>query len=199
MKRLLVGFSVLVLTTLFATLLHATDEIRIIRGSLVQPLDLTGELNVEGTSGVSIDAALNSVFATPSWGFCDLHPCLPGEVVSLHVSYGVSFPPFTGSGQLTMRGQTYSMFDEASATLQFDGEFVLPEFTDTRTAELSAPFTFSGSLTVPNRHEPGTFDVFELHGSGVATVRLVPHQFITGWVVASVTYDFVPDENVIPR
>ena len=58
MERLL-GSSVLVLTTVFATPLHAApDEIRIVRGSLVQALDSIADLNVEGTFGVRIDAAL---------------------------------------------------------------------------------------------------------------------------------------------
>jgi len=87
--------------------------------------------------------------------------------------------------------------DDASADLLFDGAVVLPEFTD-GPVEVSAPFAFSGSLQVPNRHEPGTPDIFELSGSGVATVRLVQSAFFTGWIVISVRYDFVPRAVVIP-
>ena len=202
MKRLL-GSSVLVLTIVFATPLHATrDEIRIVRGTLVQTLDSTGDLNVEGALGVKIDAALQSSFAFVGWFLCDnFRPCLPGDVISLRASYGTQPPILTGSGQVTIQGQTYSLFNDASAALDLDGAFVLPEFTDTvtGTVELSAPFAFSGSLQLPDRHKSGTHDVIELRGSGVATVTLVRHSFITGWIVASVRYDFVPRGEVIPR
>ena len=71
MKRWL-GFSVLVLTTLFATALRArSDEIFIIGGSLFQPLGSTGILNVEGTSGLRMDGALSDEFASLPWRFCD--------------------------------------------------------------------------------------------------------------------------------
>ena len=112
-------------------------------------------------------------FAFIGWFLCDdLRPCLPGDVISLRAAYGTQPPILTGSGQVTIQGQTHSLFDDASAALDFDGAFVLPEFTNTvtGTVELSAPFAFSGSLQVPNRHESGTYDVFELRGSGVATV-----------------------------
>ena len=85
------------------------------------------------------------------------------------------------------------MPQDALLDLNFDGTIVLPEFTDTDIVEVTAPFTFSGSLKVPPRHESGTSNVFDLHGSGVATVTLEPNPFITGgWLVGSVTYDFVP-------
>jgi hypothetical protein len=172
------AFSVLVLTTLLVGPLHATvDEIRIVRGSLDQTLDRIGVLDVEGTNGVRIEAALPSIFASLEWGLCDLLSCLPGDVIGLGAAYVL---PIGGAGQVTIHGQTYSfgMADGASADLEFDGAFVLPDFTDTD-LELSAPFTFSGSLQVPSQQESGTDDVFELQGSGVATVLIVPHPFET--------------------
>ena len=202
MERLF-GLSVLVLTTVFGAPLHAApDEIRIVRGTLVQDLGLTGVLNVEGTFGVRIDAALNFERADIGWGVCDLLPCLPGDWTSLSAFYGTQPPNFAGSGQVTVQGQTYSLFDDAIAErLVFDGAFVLPEFTNTvtGTVEVSAPFAFSGSLQVPNRHESGTHDVFKLRGSGVATVTLLRHSFLTRWLVVSVRYDFVPRRELIPR
>jgi len=200
MKRLL-GCSVLVLTTVFAAPLHAMpDEIRIVRGTLVQATDLTADLNVEGTFGTRIDAALFFQYAFVGWFLCDdFHPCLPGDVISLRAAYGTHPPILTGSGQAVIQGQTYSLFDDASAALDFDGAFVLPEVTATvtGTVELSAPFAFSGSLQVPNRHRSDTHDVFELRGSGLATITLVRHSFLPGWIVASVRYDFVPRGGVI--
>ena len=201
MKRLL-GVSVLALTTLFAPPLHATtDAIRIIRGTLVQPTDIfggSGALEIQGTAGVSIDATLFSFFAFLGWdvaSFCERRACLPGEVMSIRAVYASSLP---GSGEVTIHGQTYSLWtlDGAGAELDFDGEFVLPEFTDAARVELSAPFTFSGSLQIPNRQEPGTYDVFELHGSGVATVLIARNMFTGGWYVLNVTYEFLPPGNV---
>ena len=205
MQRLLGGSRVLVVTTLIVMALvsprlHATtDEIRIVRGTLSQPNDSSGAFSVEGTSGLSIDAALDPHFASIAWSFCHLRPCLAGEELSLFAGYGAFI--FTGSGQATLRGQTYTLWtaDAESADLgfEFDGAFVLPEFT-AGGAELTAPFTFSGSLRVPNGDELGTYEVVELHGVGVATVTLVPHPFtLTSWVVASVKYDFLPHANVL--
>jgi hypothetical protein len=192
----------LVLLSFFAAPSQAaTDEVRIIRGFLSQLSDLNGDLSVEGTSGVRIDAALREHFASIRWDrICPYFPCLPGEVVSIGASYGPS--PVTGTGQVTMRGQTYGLWsgpDGADAQLEFDGAIVLPEFTSSGTAEVSAPFAFSGSLQVPNLKEPGTYDVFELRGSGVATVSLSRSRFTGGWIVGRVIYEFAPRGAVIPQ
>lgn len=203
MKRPLAVVCVLVTATLFATPMHATlDEIRILRGSLHQAADITGTLSVQGTGGVSIDAALSSAFASIQWdSACSLVGCLPGEEVTLGAGYGsLFFLPLFGSGQVSMQGQTYSLWTdaEASAVFQFDGAIVLPPQTESNTAELSAPFTFSGSLQIPNRSEPGTHEVLELRGSGVATVLLSRHLFNEDrWVVSAVIYDFDPRNTVI--
>ena len=60
-KRLL-GASVIVSTTLLPIQLHAAaaEEIRILRGTLQQSLHVTVHLNLQGTSGVRIEAALLS-------------------------------------------------------------------------------------------------------------------------------------------
>ena len=188
----------LVLLSFFAAPSHAaTDEVRIIRGSLYQPSDSTGDLSVEGTSGVRIDAALNGRYAGIGWDYrCPYVPCLPGDVVTLRAVYGVGV--LTGSGQVTIHGQTYSLWspDGADAQFEFDGAIVLPEFTSSGTAEVFAPFAFSGSLQVPNK-EPGTYDVFELRGSGMATVFLSRSR--NGWIVGGVIYEFAPRGAVIQK
>jgi hypothetical protein len=198
MKRML-ACSVVVLTTFAVAALHATgDEIRIVAGTHQQPLDLTGTLHVTGAAGVRIDAALDPTVASFGWGFCDLAPaCAPGDVVSLRSFYGAHPAIFTGSGQVKVRGRTYSLFDEAVAEFQFDGAFVAPAFTDADRTEVSAPFAFSGVLQVPSQREPGAYDVFELHGSGVATALLSRSLYHAGWVVNAIRYDFVPRGNVI--
>jgi hypothetical protein len=194
MKQLL-GFSVFVLTSLLLAPWHArADEIRIVRGSLAQPLNFVGQLDVQGTAGLRIQATLGD--PSLGWENCDVLTCLPGDVISLHA---FSSAPFDTFGQVTIHGQTYTFGSDngASANFGFAGSIVLPEFTGTREATLSVPFTFSGSLQAPNRHEPNTSDVFELHGSGVATVYLVWDLYGSqGWVVTFVTYDFEPRGDV---
>ena len=208
MQRLLRQSTVLVVTTLIATTLVSTqlrattDSIRIVRGTLFQPNDLTGDLSVEGTSGLKIDAALAPHYSFQAWSYCHLYPCLGGDELSLEAGYS-SVPMFlTGSGQVTLLGETYPLWgepDSADLRLHFDGAFVLPEFTGERT-ELTAPFTFSGSIRIPNEEELGTYEVFELYGAGVATVTLVQHPFGPAtWVVASVRYDFLPRADVTPE
>src|SRR5262245_39075904 len=192
MKRLL-GISVLVFTAVLATPTHAiADEVRILHGTLRQRLSANGDLHIQGTSGLRIDASLSFAFGSFGWRRCELAPvCLPGEVVSLRSDY-LGDPFFGGSGQVTIQGKTYSLFNEAIANLHFDGAVVLPAFIDFQPVEVFAPFAFSGSLQLPNMPEP-----VDLHGSGVATVLLVRSVFHMGWVVVSVTYDFVPRGNPI--
>jgi len=176
------------------------QEVRILRGTLSQGADITGELSVDGTSGVRIDAALSGTHGSLAWDHvCPYVACLPGETVSLRSSYGPGV--LTGSGQVTIHGQTYSLWapDGAIAQLEFDGAIVLPEFTSSGTAELSVPFAFSGSLQIPNQKEPGTYDVFALRGSGVATAFLYRNYFTMGWAVGGVIYEFAPRVVVIPQ
>lgn len=187
MKRLL-GFTVFALMILFTSGLHAADEIRIVRGTAFQPLNFVGDLSLQGTSGLRIDATLGDSSGS-TWRFCELLACLPGDVIDIGTAYNSFGNVF---GQVTIQGQTNTLgFQGAFVELNFDGTIVLPEFTDT-TVDVTAPFTFSGSVEVPDRHEPSNSEVFQLQGSGVATVTLVRNLFFTGWVVSSVTYDFVP-------
>jgi hypothetical protein len=183
-KRL--GLALAFLSLFVAPLPAVGDEIRIVRGTVFQPLSFFGDLNIQGTSGLRIDATLGGSSGS-FWSFCDIVACLPGDEIDIGIEYNF----LDVFGQVAIQGQTYTLTDGAFLQLRFDGTTVLPEFTDTDIVEVTAPFTFSGSLQVPDRHEPGTSDVFELQGSGVATITLEPNQFFTGWVVGSVTYDFV--------
>ena len=165
MKRLLRS-SVLVLTTLLLTPLHATaDEIRVVRGTYSQPINTFGHLNVEGTDGLRLENEILDVYAGLDWSWCENHGCPPGDVISLR-AHNYTSPFFGPSGQVTIHGQTYVFGtpDGASADLVFDaGSIVLPEFTDANMVTLFVPFTLSGSVRVPNRQEPDIYDVFELY------------------------------------
>jgi hypothetical protein len=199
----------LVLLSFLAAPSHAaTDEIRIIRGSLYQSVDITGELSIAGTNGMSMDAALPSRWSSLWWDYqCNYAGCLPGDVVNLRSSYGFTDVDLSGLiigvGQVTIHGQTYSLWvpggGGARAQLQFDGVLVAPEMTPGTfgsTVEASAPFTFSGSVQLPNQKEPGAVDVFALRGQGVATVLLSRWRLDT-WHVSAVTYTFAPRGAVI--
>ena len=206
-KRLAVIPLVLFLSFFAAPSHAASDEVRIIRGTLTHSRDITGELSVEGTSGVRIDAALPSRWSSLRWDTqCGTIGCLTGDVVNLGASYGFTDADLggliIGVGQVTIRGQTYSLWvpggGGARAQLQFDGVLVMPEVTSD-TAYASAPFAFSGSVQIPSQREPGTVDVFDLRGQGVATALLSRDRFNAGrWHVDSVTYEFAPGA-VIPQ
>jgi hypothetical protein len=200
MKRLL-GFTVLVVTILLLKPFDATAaDIRVLRGTYFQTINSAGHLSIDGTDGLSIDAFVPDSLAGLGWYFCENLGCQPGEVVSLRAYYTA---PFEAGGQVRIHGQTYTFgaTDDASAIFEFDpGSIVLPEFTDTNMVTLYVPFTFSGSLQIPNAHDPdAAADVFELEGSGVATVTLVRHLYTGDWVVSNVTYDFEPRADVTRR
>ena len=194
----------LVSLPLFAASSHAmAQDVRILRGTMSQPGDFTGDLSVEGASGVRIDASLDGRHATLAWDrACHYFGCQPGEVVSLGAAYGGA-GVLPGSGQVTIHGQTYSLWSPggANAQFQFDGAIVLPDFTSSGTAELSAPFAFSGSLQIPNAKQPGTYDVFNLRGSGVATAFVSSRgpYVRDAWTVGGVIYEFAPRVVVTPQ
>jgi len=99
MKRLL-GVTVFALTIPFASGLHATDEIRIVRGSAFQPLDSVGDFSAQGTSGLKIDATLLDSSGSV-WSLCDIVACLPGDVINIGIAYA-SFGNL--GGQVTIGG-----------------------------------------------------------------------------------------------
>ena len=178
------------------------QEIRISRGTFVQAADLTGRFDIGGTQGVEMEGTVSPHTASLPWEFCLRIGCEPGTVVDLRSGYGTRPPFFTGSGQVTLRGQTYSLWtgDEAFADFRFDGSVTLPALPATGSVEVSTPFVFSGSLYVPSRLESGTYDVYALRGSGVATVLITRHPFgAPGVAVGAITFNFEPRGDAIPR
>ena len=207
MTRLLPTSAVVVLTILVSPSVRAADDIRILQGTLIQGLNQSqGSFDVRGTSGLSMKATLNSAYASLRWDLCERPLCAPGAVISIRAVYGARF--LAGSGDVKLRGETYRVWQSdaanapvtAHAVLEFDGEVVVPELTEGTLTQVNAPFSFSGILEVPNRDEPGTFDVLALRGSGVATVTFARHPFSpTHVVVLAVRYDFSPEGNLTTR
>jgi hypothetical protein len=203
MKRLL-GLTVLVCSTLLTTPLRATGEIRILRGTFVQPANSPGRFDFDGTLGLEMEGTVEPHFAYLPWEECWRLTCDPGEVVSVRSIYGTRHPVLTGTGDLTLLGHTYRLWTltggEAFADLQFDADLTLPEFSGTGLTDVSVPFVFSGALYVSSGLDPDIYEVYELSGSGVATVTLAPHPFgFTSWIIVRTSYEFQPRGDVTSK
>jgi hypothetical protein len=168
--------------------------IRILSGQLVYESDARPPLiDLKGTRSFR----LSTTFEGPIGPFNSCQPCAPGDPIQ--------FDSFASGGDVrgtvTLHGKTYvptgggGQFDPG-VLLEFKGaELIAPPFTDAATAEMSAPFTFSGIFSYyPDG--PSTPSVTEtLTGNGIATVRLRklvfgPEPPETVWVFDGVVYDF---------
>jgi hypothetical protein len=169
----------------------AAKPIRILSGQLIfdRATD-THSIDLKGTQGLRLAVTVVDplAFFAPTF---DCDPCLPGAVVRLDaILVGLSL-----AGGWQLRGKTHriggGLLDPA-AGLQFTGgTVVLPPISEDRTAALSAPFEFTGTLFAP---EGGEFTAAEtLIGQGVATVHfgvipLGPGQF--AWRTTRADYEF---------
>ena len=116
---------------------------------------------------------------------CRVPVCFPGTIVSLHASWSGG----DLMGTATLRGHDYVLASEApngsAGIANFEGSVVLPEFTSSGTADVSAPFTFNGQ---PKIGEAGELDL--MTGAGTATLHLRYSTEGPSWVVDSATYQF---------
>jgi hypothetical protein len=138
---------------------------------------------------------LSSTFEGPIGPVDTCQPCVPGDRLRLDAtSVGLDV-----RGTVTLHGKTYDRIggalpDDPAIALEFKGDgFIAPPFTDAPTAEMSAPFTFSGTFSYyPDG--PSMPRVTEtLTGSGIATVRLSKFDFgpeLVVWQGAGAVYDF---------
>jgi hypothetical protein len=70
----------------------------------------------------------------------------------------------------------------------FSGSVVLPELTQSGTADVSAPFSFEGRMAP---HDPsGSTEPETLFGSGTATLHLQLNFDGSTWMIAGATYQF---------
>jgi hypothetical protein len=88
-----------------------------------------------------------------------------------------------------LRGHDYALGQEgaggAMGIIDFEGTVTMPDLTDTGTAQVSAPFSFSGQL------RPEDTGITEpLTGSGVATIDLHVNFDGASWMVTRATYEF---------
>jgi hypothetical protein len=165
---------------------HARDDLRLTSGALEFIDNDRGTIDVRAQSDFSMHA-----FVFESGGIyrpgdqCSFPECVPGTNVSL-------FALWSGndvSGTATLRGHDYVLSSEAAdgaaAIVQFDGNVILPDFTSTGTADVSAPFTFVGQI-----HIEATGETMPLTGSGTATLHLLMSQEGPNWNIVSATYQF---------
>ena len=165
--------------------------IRILSGQLVYESDARPPLiDLKGTRSFR----LSSTFEGPIGPFDSCLPCAPGDPIRLN-SFASGFDV---RGAVTLHGKTYEPIGggqpgDPGVLLEFKGEeLIAPPFTDAATAEMSAPFTFSGIFSY-HPDDPFTASVETLTGSGIATVRL--RKLVSGpgldlWVFADAVYDF---------
>jgi hypothetical protein len=148
-------------------------------------------IDLKGTRGFR----LSSTFEGPLGPLGNCSPCAPGDRVRLDsIAVGSDV-----RGTATLQGKTYDRIGgggnfDPGMLLDIRGDgFLAPPFTEATTAEMSAPFTFSGIFSyypdgpsMPNVSET-------LTGSGIATVRLRKVAFGSDppvWMVDTAVFDF---------
>jgi hypothetical protein len=174
------------LSSVTAALVQARDGIRVTSGAL-RFASHVGHIDIAGRSDFSMQADVDSTGGIYSLDDCAADPefCAPGSEVSV-------FAHWTGldvRGSATLRGQEFVIGSESAdaggAIVNFDGSVTMPPFTDSGTAEVTAPFTFGGQLT-----PPGAVESEALSGAGTVTIELTKSAFVDGWIVTSATYAF---------
>ena len=167
----------------------AAKPIRILSGQLIfDRLADTFSIDLKGTQGLRLDITVTDplAFFAPT---LDCRPCQPGEVVRVDAFLvGLSL-----AGGWQLRGKTFTIggdLTDPGAQLRFTGgTVVLPPIPEDRTAVLSAPFEFTGTLFSGDFTAPAE----TLTGQGVATLHfgvepLSPEDF--AWSTTRVVYDF---------
>ena len=148
-------------------------------------------IDVKGTEGFRLSSTAEGSFGPLA--YC--RPCVPGDPIRLDsVSVGLDL-----RGTVTLHGKTYDRVGGAASSdpnlaIEFQGDgFIAPPFTDAATAELTAPFTFSGTFSYYPDGPSMPIVTETLTGTGIATVRLTKRTVapdLTLWEVADAVFDF---------
>jgi hypothetical protein len=155
-------------------------------------LDLAGThgFTLTATAGVLPEAGLQGPFAQ-----CLVPACTPGSPIGLDISF-TGQSNLLGGIVLTADGNTYDDFEGALSTgnleLAFSGSVVAPAFTMAQTS-VTAPFSLTGIATAPGLDA-------SLHGSGIATLTLVPFGPAGegSWSANELRFDFSPQPTPEP-
>jgi hypothetical protein len=165
---------------------HAQETMHVTSGAL-QFGDVEGQLDLRAQADLTMNGDVFADGGQYRPGDCRVPECFPGTTVSLHASWSGG----DLMGTATLRGHDYVLASEgpngSAGIANFEGSVVLPEFTSSGTADVSAPFTFNGQLKIG---EAGETDL--LTGGGTATLHLRLSAEGPNWVVDSATYQFEP-------
>jgi hypothetical protein len=167
---------------------QAADGTRVASGALDFGTTV-GRMDVRGQSGLRLQTSVDvSGGVYNPWNQCSDPECPPGTAVSLYAYW--SGGDLTGT--LNWRGDSYRLGSEGAGgawgIAEFEGSVILPEFTDSGTAEVSAPFTFSGQFTPENPGGPTHTE--PLVGSGTATLTLEVNYDGSSWQIVRTLYEF---------
>jgi hypothetical protein len=187
-KRLSTVLSVAAIFGLTLLPSNASDGTRVTSGAMHFE-DTVGGITLEGQSGFRMEAGVDVTGGVyDPWNQCSFPECQPGTEVSLFAHWiGLDL-----NGTVSLRGKTYVLGQEgeggAFGSVEFDGSVILPEFTGSGTAEVSAPFLFSGQVAPDN--PSGLIEFEPISGSGIATLFLSIGYDGTSWSVDRATYEF---------
>jgi len=178
---------------LSASILSA-DSIVITGGALVVTRGEGAHLDGRASDGFRLIGAgdfTGGIFAPYNQCFVQSE-CGPGQDISLFASWSGS--DFTGS--VTVDGTTYPLGfhseENFGGAVQFMGSATAPSFDGRVLREISAPFSFAGSLLPPATPDPRP--PIGLTGAGTATLRLnwISAPFDQGWQFDRAVYEFNP-------
>ncbi len=114
---------------------------------------------------------------------------MPGTPFGLGATW---ISPDLGNGVFSFRGQDWQLGpeepDAAQGTIEFDGTAVTPDFNGSDTVDVSAPFTFTGSIMYRRPGFPQHTE--QLSGGGIATVTMSLSAGGTAWQFVSARYEF---------
>jgi hypothetical protein len=187
-KRLSTVLSVAAIFGLTLMPSDASEGTRVTSGAMHFE-DTVGGITLEGQSGFRMEAGVDVTGGVyDPWNQCLFPECQPGTEVSLFAHWiGLDL-----NGTVSLRGKTYVLGQEgeggAFGSVEFDGSVILPEFTSSGTAEVSAPFLFSGQVAPDN--PSGLIEFEPISGSGIATLFLSIGYDGTSWSVDRATYEF---------
>jgi hypothetical protein len=166
------------------------DPITLTSGVLIAE-ETVALLHLEGLNGFRLDAggsAAGGIF--PIWQRCADHECKPGQTVPLTAAWdGKDF-----AGSATVDGITFDLglqtLSNGSMVVEFAGSFTAPPFSGHERVSVFAPFTFGGSIDVPD----GLFG-FEhpnqgIGADGTAQVNLSWNASGGSWVFNTARYEF---------
>jgi hypothetical protein len=165
----------------------ATAQVISIRsGTFTTDNSLGGRLDISGTQGFTLQAAMTDGINEP-FASCRLGICPPGEL-EIHVrSIGNDLP-----GTATLRGNTYAdlggLVSPNSADIMITGQIGIPPVGN-QPVTVTAPFDFAGLFFYAESENDPPQEA-RLIGGGQVTFHLAPASGGTEWTATSAVFEF---------